>query len=151
MSSEACAPALVIRKCCSNDAQAMTSLMRQLSYPTTLNVMKERLAMMEEQPSRCLFVAEVNGEVVGSIGVQMLHKKDMDKPVLWITSLIVDENHRMMGLGKRLIDEAQIFAYSKFCSHLFVNYKADGASGAAKTFYLKQGFECSGYRLSKVL
>ncbi|WP_223069435.1 GNAT family N-acetyltransferase [Paenibacillus caui] len=151
MSSEVCAPALVIRKCCMDDAHAMTSLMRQSSYPTTLNVMRERLTMMDKQSSRCTFVAEMDGEVVGTVGLEVVHKQDMKKPVLWITSLVVDEHHRKMGLGQRLIRKVEEFASELSCSDLFVAYKADGATCAAKTFYLKQGFSCSGYRLSKIL
>lgn len=151
MSSEVCAPVMVIRKSCLNDAFAMTSLMRQLSYPTTLNVMKERLTMMEKQSSGCMFVAELDGKVVGTVGVQLLHKQDMERPVLWITSLVVDQKHRKTGVGKRLIREAESFAERLACSHMHVDYKADGKSCPAKTFYLKQGFECSGYRLSKAL
>jgi N-acetylglutamate synthase-like GNAT family acetyltransferase len=151
MSSEICAPTLVIRKCCMNDALAMTSLMRQLNYPTTLNVMKERLTMMDQQLSQCSFVAEVDNEVVGTVGLEVVQKKDMEKPVIYITSLVVDEKFRKMGLGKRLIKEVEAMASELSCSHLLVGYKAERGPGTAKTFYLKQGFECSGYRLSKAL
>ncbi|GGA23742.1 GNAT family N-acetyltransferase [Paenibacillus physcomitrellae] len=151
MSSEICAPTLVIRKCCSNDAIALTSLMRQLSYPTTLNVMKERLTMMDNQSSQYSFVAELNGEVVGTVGLEVVRKQDMKQPVLVITSLVVDKKFRKMGLGKRLINQVELIANELSCSHLHVGYKAERGPGSAKSFYLKQGFECNGYRLSKAL
>ena len=150
MSSEVCTPALVIRRCCLTDAPAVTHLMRQLSYPTTVNVMKERLTMMDKQSSKCLFVAELDGEIAGSIGVEVVRKQDMKKPVLWITSLVVDEKYRKRGLGKRMIEKVEAMADTLSCSHMHVVYKVDGRS-AAESFYLKQGFECTGYRLSKTL
>ncbi|WP_162515378.1 GNAT family N-acetyltransferase [Paenibacillus pinistramenti] len=129
----------------------MTSLMRQLSYPTTLNVMKERLTMMDKQSSQFSYVAELDGEVVGTVGLEVVRKQDMEKPVMFITSLIVDKRFRKMGLGKRLVDKVEEMASDLSCSHMHVGYKAERGPGPAKDFYLKQGFECTGYRLSKPL
>lgn len=151
MSTQVCAPSLVIRKCCVDDAGAMTSLMRQLSYPTTLSVMKERLAMLEKDENHCTFVAEVDGKVVGTIALEVVLKKDMKQPLARITSLVVDEQHRKQGLGKRLVAEVENQVRRCGSSDLLVGCKADGKSAGAKTFYQHLGFELRGYRFHKTL
>ncbi|AWB44935.1 GNAT family N-acetyltransferase [Paenibacillus sp. CAA11] len=151
MSNEVCAPMLVIRECCTEDARAMTSLMRQLNYPTTLNVMKEQLAMLENDSQHSTLVAEVDGAIVGTIALEVVRTQDMAKPIAKITSLVIDEKHRKQGLGKRLVNEVESRVRRLGSSHLLVGCKADGPSVKATAFYERLGFECNGYRLSKTL
>ncbi|MBA9085273.1 N-acetylglutamate synthase-like GNAT family acetyltransferase [Fontibacillus solani] len=151
MSSQVCAPALVIRKSCSEDVLSMLSLMRQLRYPTTQSVLKERLTMLESHPTQCSLVAELDGVVVGTIFLGMHQTHDMTDPVARITALIVDENHRRSGIGERLIDKAEAWGKERGSSELFVSIAKEEGRKYAKSFYENHGFTCFGYRLSKAL
>ncbi|MNM76620.1 putative acetyltransferase [compost metagenome] len=151
MSSQVCAPALEVRKSCSEDVLPMLSLMRQLRYPTTPSVLRERLTMLEDHPTQCSFVAELDGVVVGTIFLGMHQTHDMTEPVSHITALVVDEDHRRSGIGEHLIDMAEAWGKEKGSTQLVVSIaKVDGRK-SAKSFYESHGFTCFGYRMSKAL
>ncbi|MBP1999614.1 putative N-acetyltransferase YhbS [Paenibacillus shirakamiensis] len=150
MSNQVYAPALLIRKCSGNDAKAITVLMRQLRYPTTVSVMKERLTSLENHPHYRSFVAELDGKVVGTISLRQFQTNDMERPVTRITSLIVDEDHRGKGIGKLLMAEVEAWGKRKGSEELFLS-TGDDHRLEAKPFYEHLGFQCSGYRLSKSL
>ncbi|WP_410768462.1 GNAT family N-acetyltransferase [Fontibacillus sp. BL9] len=150
MSIQVCAPALVIRRCCSEDVHAMLPLMRQLRYPTTPSVLKERLSMLEGHDQLCSLVAEVDGVVIGTIFLKQHQTHDMAKPVTRITAMVVDEKHRGNGIGKRLLLEAESWGRRRSSSQMFVSVAGDN-NLTSKSFYEYSGFTCAGYRLSKDL
>ncbi|MGG0822827.1 GNAT family N-acetyltransferase [Paenibacillus turicensis] len=147
MSSQAFAPALVIRKCCSNDVQEMLPLMRQLCYPTTPSVLKEHLSMLDKHPQECSLIAEMDGHVVGTTFLKLYQTHDMAKPVTRITAMIVDEEHRLSGIGKRLLQEAEKWSKEQGSSRLYLSYGEHNSE--ARAFYERLGYTCTGYRLSK--
>lgn len=150
MSTQVCAPTLVIRRSCCEDVHQMLPLMRQLRYPTTPGVLKERLAMMENHDQLCSLVAELDGAVVGTIFLKQHQTHDMANPVTGITALVVDEKHRGTGIGKRLLSEAEAWGKVRGSSQLFVSVAGDNNLNS-KSFYEYSGFTCMGYRLSKAL
>lgn len=61
MSNNVEAPVLMIRECELRDAEAVTGLMREVSYPTTTNVMKERIECLKPiQTHACLLPKWMN-------------------------------------------------------------------------------------------
>lgn len=58
-----------IRKAVIKDVPELASLMEQLGYPTTVESMTVRFHNIESNPSYHTLVAEVNGKVVGMIGL----------------------------------------------------------------------------------
>ena len=94
------APALLIRNFEKNDLEAVTSLMRELNYPTTLNVMRERMEAMNDNPLYGNLIAEVDGVVVGMIMLRQVKSFTMTEPVTQITSVIVTSSYRGQGIGK---------------------------------------------------
>ncbi|MNJ45148.1 putative acetyltransferase [compost metagenome] len=149
MSSQAYAPILVIRNCCSNDVQGMLPLMRQLCYPTTPSVLEEHLSMLNKHPQQCSLIAEMDGHVVGATFLKLYQTHDMEKPVTRITAMIVDEEHRNSGIGKRLLHEAEMWSKEHGSSRLYLSYGEHNNS--ARAFYEHLGYTCTGYRLSKSL
>ncbi|MGG6314518.1 N-acetyltransferase family protein [Paenibacillus macerans] len=128
----------------------MLPLMRQLRYPTTASVLKERLSMLEGQPLLGNLVAELGGVVVGTAFLKQHQTHDMRKPVTRITALIVDEKHRGTGIGKRLIEEAEQWALERGSSELVLSTARENHL-SVKSFYEHCGFDCAGYRMNKPL
>jgi hypothetical protein len=54
-----------IREAIAQDESAMLSLLSELGYPTSGDVLGERLARTRDHPADRILVAEVNGEVAG--------------------------------------------------------------------------------------
>lgn len=151
MSSQVYAPVLVMRKSCCEDVDAMIPLMRQLRYPTTPSVLKERLSMMEDHPTLCSLVAELDGVVVATVFLELYQTHDMKAPVTCITALVVDEQHRRARIGERLIREAEIWGKERGSSELFVSIARENGSKSVKSFYEQSGFTSKGYHLTKTL
>lgn len=150
MSTQVCAPAIVIRNGCCDDVHHMLPLMRQLRYPTTPSVLKERLSMVEGHPFLISLVAELDGVVVGTMFLKQHQTHDMKKPVTRVTALIVDEKYRGIGIGKRLVLEAEAWGRERGSTDLVLSTARD-SNFTAKTFYEHMGFSNSGYRMSKSL
>lgn len=150
MSSMVFAPALVIRRSCSGDVDQMLPLMRQLKYPTTPSVLKERLSMLEDHPLLCSFVAELDGKLVGTTFLKQHQTHDMSNPVTQITAMVVDEKHRGTGIGRQLVEAAEVWAREQGSLQLVLSAGGERHM-LAKSFYEHMGFICRGYRLSKSL
>lgn len=150
MSIQVCAPTLVIRRSCADDVHHMLPLMRQLRYPTTPSVLKERLSMLENHAQLCSLVAELDGIVVGTVFLKQHQTHDMTKPVTRITAMVVDEKHRGDGIGKRLLLAAEAWGKDRGSSQLQVSVASDNKL-TSKSFYEYSGFTCMGYHLSKDL
>ncbi|GAB6990225.1 GNAT family N-acetyltransferase [Paenibacillus pini] len=152
MNSSLSAPTLQIRKSqCNSDLNAVISLMRQLSYPTTVNVMRERMEASETNPSSCTLVAELDGEVVGMIALNQIFSYAKSEKATQVSALIVSEEHRHQGLGKRLINSAEEWGRAQGSKILFLTSGNRVERAPAHAFYEHIGFEKTGYRFSKKL
>ncbi|ANY71756.1 MULTISPECIES: GNAT family N-acetyltransferase [Paenibacillus] len=145
------APALLIRNFEKNDLEAVTSLMRELNYPTTLNVMRERMENMSCNPLYCNMVAELDGTVVGMIMLRQVKSFVMTEPVTQITSVIVTSSCRRQGIGKRLIQAAETWARQQGSDLLFLTSGNREELAPAHAFYEHIGFEKAGYQFNKKL
>ena len=152
MNSSTQAPVLQIRKCCMNDLERVTALLREFGYPTTLSVMKERMQDMENDSLHCTLVAELDNEVVGMVGLRQISSYYKQKECITeITALIVSEQLRGNGLGKRLVASAEEWARQQGCNQLFLRSGNRVERAPAHAFYRHIGFEKSGYRFNKAL
>ncbi|WNS44560.1 GNAT family N-acetyltransferase [Paenibacillus sp. MMS20-IR301] len=144
---------LQIRKCGMNDLERVTALLREFGYPTTLSVMKERMEDMEHDPLHCTLVAELNNEVVGMVGLRQVKSYYKNAECITeITALIVSEELRGQGLGKRLVAAAEEWARHQGCCQLFLRSGNRVERAPAHAFYRHIGFEkATGYRFNKAL
>ncbi|CAM2792604.1 GNAT family N-acetyltransferase [Paenibacillus sediminis] len=146
------APVLVVRKSQSEDVESLTQLMRELKYPTTLNVMREQMELIAHDPMYCTFVAELDGKVVGMISLRHITSRVLPDSTAQITSLVIFEPQRRMGIGKRLIAQAEAWAAERGCSELFVASRSSREKNSpAYAFYERVGFEFNRYRFIKTM
>lgn len=102
--------AVEIREAVLNDAKAISELNNiQMGYKTSVEDTSERLVSILASKSNKVFVATVDGNVVGYI-----HANDYD--VLYfphvknIMGIAVNEEFKRQGIGRRLIDAVEVWA-----------------------------------------
>ncbi|GIO36744.1 hypothetical protein J41TS12_16050 [Paenibacillus antibioticophila] len=106
--------------------------------------------MLENHEQMSCLVAELDGKVVGTVFLKQHQTHDMSKPVTLITALIVDDQHRGQGIGRRLLDEAERWGAVRRSSQLHVSVARE-SSFSSKPFYERCGFVSAGYHLSKTV
>ncbi|MDO7905000.1 GNAT family N-acetyltransferase [Paenibacillus sp. JX-17] len=149
MSNNVYAPSFTIRPSCLQDCEAITSLLREVSYPTTFNVMKERMQGIEAENHSIMLVAELEEKVVGFISLQRVQSKAYPDPAAQITMLVVSRDHRYEGIGKRLVERGEQWGREQEGVQLFITGANRERHAEAHAFYERIGFDKKGYRLSK--
>ncbi|HEX8317467.1 GNAT family N-acetyltransferase [Longimicrobium sp.] len=126
------------------DLPALAALMADLGYPASPEQLRARLARIHGNHEYATLVAEVDGEVVGMIGLQRGWAYEHDRPVVRILALVVSEVMRGRGVGARLVDEAEEWADERgaYAVHLTTSLHRD----EAHRFYERMGFERTGWR-----
>ncbi|WP_027407659.1 helix-turn-helix domain-containing GNAT family N-acetyltransferase [Anoxybacteroides tepidamans] len=78
-------------------------------------VMKGLTEFLGDSEGGDLWVAEVNGEIVGSIGITQSSEQ-----IAQLRWFVVDENYQGLGLGKKLMDTAIAFCRKRGYQHVFL-------------------------------
>lgn len=135
---------LEIRTAAPDDLPAMAELLHQLfaiesdftpDHPKQIR----GLGLLIERPSAIIFVAEVDGEVVGMCTIQTIISTAMGMEVGAVEDVIVDVDHRGRGIGSALMRTAEQWAISKGLGRL--QLRADKNNGSALCFYRQQGWK----------
>lgn len=98
--------------------------------------LKNNLIDLLENPNEILFVIEKNKNIIGYAALQI---KDKTTKSIWLDEIIIDDNYKNNGYGKRLIDEISKFAKENECQRIELNCWSFN-DGALK-FYDKLGFK----------
>jgi ribosomal protein S18 acetylase RimI-like enzyme len=120
------------------DAEGLARLATQLGYPTTAEQAARRAAEVLGRPWHRVLVAVVGGDVVGWIHVAPSVTLESD-PAAEIAGLVVDEAFRGLGIGARLIDEAERWAGDQGFARMRV--RSNVKRNRAKRFYERAGYE----------
>lgn len=112
-------------------------LSEQLGYPLSLNEIENNIREVMLNADHMAVVAIVNGEIVGWIHAfkAMLLESN---PFIEIEGLVVDENYRSMGIGKKLVERIKQWCIEKQISTLKVRSQVKRKE--AHQFYLNNGF-----------
>jgi predicted N-acetyltransferase YhbS len=112
---------VVVRDATRADAERIAELLAQLGYPSTAGQVTRRLGALARLESNVVLVAEDDARVVGLVtGVtrDVIHR---DEPFCRIASMIVDEEWRERGVGRRLVDAIEQWARDRGCSVIEVS------------------------------
>lgn len=128
---------VTIRIARSADAAEIAQLTTQLGYDLTQADAADRLSRVLVRDDQQLFVADVDDRAVGWMHVVLVEYVDAEAFVL-IAGLVVDRNHRRLGIGRALMDRAEVWARERGCS--VVRLTSSATRSAAHRFYEDLGY-----------
>jgi GNAT superfamily N-acetyltransferase len=128
---------LLIRRLTADDAEAAAELSGQFGYPCPVADLRERIEEMLRAADRVAFAAVVDGQIVGWIDAAM--ERHLQSPAsAVIGGLVVREDTRGLGVGRRLCLEIEEWARSK--SVPLVRVRSQIKREDAHRFYLRDGY-----------
>lgn len=129
---------LKVRRMRADDLAEVSDLMRMLGYEIEPDELRSRLAEIVRRDEHALMVAELaDGDIGGLIHVYV--RAALEKPVEAIVqSLVVRDNLRGTGIGKRLMHEAEQWAKTRGISSVALYTQLFRDDAAA--FYAKRGY-----------
>jgi GNAT superfamily N-acetyltransferase len=129
---------LTVRRMRADDLTDASQLMRELGYTIDADELRARTAQILRRDEHALMVAETaNGRVAGLVHIFV--RAALEKPVEAIVqSLVVDENLRGLGIGARLMDEAEAWAKTRGIASVALYTQLHRED--AEAFYLKRGY-----------
>jgi GNAT superfamily N-acetyltransferase len=131
------------------DAERLGQLMTELGYPTTVEAMTERLAIILADPNYATFVADTGGCVIGVAGATLGHYYEKDSTYSRLLVLAVASTARGQGTGTRLVEAVEQWAASKGARDVVVNSAFHRSE--AHGFYERRHYARTGLRFVKQL
>ncbi len=138
---------LVVRDLILRDYKTIRFLLDELGYPTPEEEVKERLERINSDKTLKTLVAEIEGEIVGFIGLCKSYSYERSGCYIRITALIVSEQYREKGIGTRLLQAAEEWARLLNASCIVLSSGLNRKE--AHKFYENKGFYIKGYSFFK--
>jgi GNAT superfamily N-acetyltransferase len=128
---------LIIRRAKIDDAVRVAALSETLGYPVSAETMGQRLTRILKLETHSIFVAERNSDVVG-----WTHGAEQEMLELGcrceICGLVVAENERGRGVGRRLIEAIEKWARDRGLEDILVRSNVTRAE--SHPFYERIGY-----------
>jgi N-acetylglutamate synthase-like GNAT family acetyltransferase len=131
------------------DAARIAELLGQLGYPSEEDAVRRRLERLLRSDADATWVAEVDGELVGLVGIHVSQVLAYDGDAAKVSEIVVDDRYRRQGIGAHLMEVAEDEARRLGCSVLFLTTAERRKD--AHAFYRTLGFEETGRRFAKSL
>ncbi|HHT06208.1 MAG TPA: GNAT family N-acetyltransferase [Hydrogenispora sp.] len=129
---------IVVREAVQEDYSSLTRLAWQLGHQAESSQISTRLLDLLQRDDHKVLVAQVDGEIAGWVHAFLnrpLHKDT----VVDIAGLVVDENHRKMGIGRRLLEAVEDWAKNQGCEQ--VTLSSNITREGAHKFYQNIGYQ----------
>jgi len=143
---------VAIRTATADDIAALTLLMDDLGYPTTLEEMKTRFGDVNGHPDyRTLVAVTETDEIAGMIGLIKSYYFEHNGMYIRVGALVVGKDHRNKGIGKILMLEAEKWALDIGAHTILLNSGNRDERVAAFAFYEKMGYSIKSSGFVKTL
>lgn len=129
---------LQVRQMTTEDAQCVQRLSEQLGYPLSLSEIQNNIKQTTATKDHIAFVGLHEGEIVGWIhAFKALFLEST--PFIEIGGLVVDENYRSKGIGKKLV--SRITEWTVEMGIKEIRVRSQVKRKEAHNFYLNNGFK----------
>ncbi len=136
-------PVETVREATLEDAEALYALARDLAdalgdQRPRPEAVRARLGELLEEPRARVFVAEVEGDVVGAVSLWIKPDLAHGDAVIEVPMLVVSGNARRRGAGKLLVEKVQSVAATENAA--LIELVATKENDVARSFYRSLGF-----------
>ena len=131
-----------IREAAADDADRISHLVGQLGFDHDPETIRGRLTQLRGHLLLQVWVAELEGVVVGLLTLQILPFINTEMNAAQLGILVVDAEHRRRGIGSMLVREAERFAKTHCCGSLKVFTHKRRRD--AHAFYASLGYRVDG-------
>lgn len=131
------------------DAPRLVSLMRDLGYEITADLLAAKLRALTTSASDSIMVATADDALIGCIGCHVLELLHVPGRLGRITTLVVASTHQRQGVGARLVAAADAFFRAAGCVRVELTSSPHRVD--AHAFYASLGFSESRKRFMKSL
>lgn len=133
-----------IREASQDDLPAMSELLHQLfaiekDFTPDYTCQHRGLELLMQYDTAQLFVAEIDGQIVGMCSVQIHISTVLGTNVGLVEDVVVDVDHRGKGVGSALMQTLEHWAERQGLGRL--QLQADKDNGPALCFYRQQGWK----------
>jgi GNAT superfamily N-acetyltransferase len=129
---------IAVREMRPPDISACRLLLFQLGYDLTLQEVKQRYSAIQEKQDHAVFLGEQNGKVVALL--HLYERPAFDKPPeVIVQALVVDQNWRGTGVGKKMMNVAERWAANRGFSSVALTSSA--SRSGAHSFYERIGYK----------
>ena len=101
-----------IRSAASEDSEQLAALVEQLGYIADERFIRDQLAQLASRPGTTVFIADDNGTVIGLLCFSIIPLLHVSGGLGRISALAVDSQFKGQGVGRRLVAEAEEFAWN---------------------------------------
>jgi GNAT superfamily N-acetyltransferase len=138
MPEHASSSPLTIREATVADAPRLAELAGQLGYPSTAAQIEKRLRAIEAEGQHAVFVAEHSGGEVGGVLDVLVWNSVESESHAEIAALVVDEDSRHRGVGRRLVERAE--EWTRAQGYDVVTLHSNVIRAHAHAFYERLGY-----------
>ncbi len=129
-----------IRAMKTEDVNHIEELMKQLGYPCSVAQLQMRFHKLLNAPGYQTFVAEIEGDIVGLIGMAKQIAYEFDDSYVRVLALVVHEDYRRRNIGQNLMVAAENWAIENDCKVVTLNSGNREEREAAHKFYENLGY-----------
>ncbi|MGI4850487.1 MAG: GNAT family N-acetyltransferase [Janthinobacterium lividum] len=133
-----------LRNAVVDDISEILPLLDQLGYPVTENILKTRFNRFKKCSDNDVVVAIIDNLIVGFIAWSTTPLFVLDKIRFHIEALVVNENYRSKGIGKKLIQFVEEIAHKSGPNIVDLKSSVKRAKDGSHEFYRKIGYRNEG-------
>ena len=143
-----------IRNATKQDIPILLGLLYELERPKPNNdeekiIFEKKIQQYISDSDKQILVALVNLEIIGLVSLIFLSRLNRTQHELYIPELIVRNEFRSRGIGKKLINSCIEIGKKKKCHR--IRLESGNARKEAHTFYTNLGFKQSSFSFTKIL
>lgn len=134
---------ITYRRLQKTDVEELMPLVQQLGYKPSLDYLSAKVALYQDEQNKA-WVAQIDNDLVGVIAIHFYDVFHINERYARIVTLVIKENYRRHGIGRKLIELAEAEACASDCSALEVTSNLRRFKHGTHDFYTQMGYTNQG-------